>query len=513
MGAVCAADASGEELCLVPFGGECDLEADDPFCMGAAECMAYTETVDGEEVTVGRCYVPRGAVCNPDAEMAECAPPLTCAELDDGTFQCHPPVLVRGRVFDSGTEAGIVGAHVLGLDDRPIAITDIAESQAAGEGVEAGDYVLEIPVVRTSDGTPTELAFTLRSSADGYQTFPSGIRTALPIMVSSAVEMENEWTISGTIADIALIPLEDQTAPRISISGTVLAADQSGGVLVVAENDTAGYSAISARDGAYTIFNVAPGDYTIRGFVAGLQFTPVTATAADVDLTGQDLALSEAPLNSLSGMLEFANAPEFTMTSVVLAVRSTFSETFGRGDVPAGLRDPREGPPNVTAASGFTITDIPDGTYVILAAFENDGGVRDPDTNIGGTATLTVTLPQDGVNDVTLTDSFKVTQALEVFSPGATGPEAVTEPPLISWEDDSSEVYHQLQVFDAYGNVVWEVPMITGPAGSAPVTRMYEGPLESGMYYQFRATAWREPGGTPAPTSRTEDLLGVFYVP
>jgi hypothetical protein len=33
-----------------------------------------------------------------------------------------------------------------------------------------------------------------------------------------------------------------------------------------------------------------------------------------------------------------------------------------------------------------------------------------------------------------------------------------------------------------------------------------------GMYYQFRATSWRMPGGTAGPISNTEDLRGVFYV-
>ena len=40
----------------------------------------------------------------------------------------------------------------------------------------------------------------------------------------------------------------------------------------------------------------------------------------------------------------------------------------------------------------------------------------------------------------------------------------------------------------------------------------YGGPMEPGMYYQFRATSWRTPGGMPGPISTTEDLRGVFYV-
>jgi hypothetical protein len=35
---------------------------------------------------------------------------------------------------------------------------------------------------------------------------------------------------------------------------------------------------------------------------------------------------------------------------------------------------------------------VPDGKYVALAAFENDGLVRDPDTSIGGTQIVHLTV-------------------------------------------------------------------------------------------------------------------------
>jgi hypothetical protein len=42
----------------------------------------------------------------------------------------------------------------------------------------------------------------------------------------------------------------------------------------------------------------------------------------------------------------------------------------------------------------------------------------------------------------------------------------------------------------------------------------YEGPLETGMYYQFRVKSWRQPGnGDAAPISAIEDLRGVFFKP
>jgi len=51
------------------------------------------------------------------------------------------------------------------------------------------------------------------------------------------------------------------------------------------------------------------------------------------------------------------------------------------------------------------------------------------------------------------------------------------------------------------------VPRVTG---GETVDVPYAGPaLEVGMYYQFRATSFRDTG----PISQTEDLRGVFFVP
>ena len=176
-----------------------------------------------------------------------------------------------------------------------------------------------------------------------------------------------------------------------------------------------------------------------------------------------------------------------------------------------GLRAPRTGP--VSISGEWTIGGVPDGSYVVLAAFENDLLVRDPDQLIAGTTFVTLDLPQASP-DVTLADAFKVTEALAVVSPGAERPEAVTSAPTLEWADDSSEDHYEVVVYDAYGNLAWEDLMVPGVSGSATVTVDYGGPLEPGMYYQFRATSIRTTGGgmSMTPISATEDLLGVFFV-
>ena len=166
------------------------------------------------------------------------------------------------------------------------------------------------------------------------------------------------------------------------------------------------------------------------------------------------------------------------MTSVVLVVASTFNEAMKRGEVPPGLRAPRAGVPSVSGA--FAIDGVPDGTYVVLAAFENDSLVRDPDTSIGGTQIQRVQIG-DGNRQVALSAGFKITEALAVMRPGAgEAPEVMTSGAVsFSWKDDSSEDRYTLEVIDARGNVVWNVGVPKQTGGDVVVP--YNGPaLQAG---------------------------------
>ena len=499
-GLVCAPDESDANVCQIPIGAECDAAREPTGCVYGSECIEVTEVVDGEETMVDRCYVTEGGACDPT--MDQCAPSLTCAELTDGTYACHRPLLFRGRVLDSTDSSPIEGAHVLGLDAQPVAVTDIAVSEADGS------YELEVPVVRNEDGSPVAASYTLRGGADGYQTFPSGIRTAIPINTTLAAELDEGWVVMGTLTDVALIPVEDPSAPRASITGTVRAQADSGGVLVVAATTGGpGYTAISGRGGDYTIFNVPPGEYEVRGYGQGLSLAPEAVTVADADLAGVDLGLSEAALSQVTGTTQIVNGGDCEATSFILVVESTFVEAIGRGEVPRGLRAPEPGaPPSIRNSETWTIPDVPEGRYVVLAAFENDFCVRDPDTSIAGTLPVHLALPADAG---TIGESFKITGALAVMSPGVDEPEAVTEPPTLTWEDDSGEQDYLVEVFDAYGDLVW-MEVVPGVSGSASASVEYGGPFEAGMYYQFRATSR---SGSMVPLSRTEDLRGVFYRP
>ncbi len=435
--------------------------------------------------------------CSLADPVDSCSGGQVCEEVS-GQPTCVAPVVVRGRVLDPGG-AAVAGARVTALDanDAPATGTTISGND--------GSYELRVPVPRDDKGTPTALAIKLRASAARFQTFPGGLRRSLPIELGGASASEGKLVLRNSATDIVLDPVANP-AGLGSISGTVQGPPGKRGVLVVAEGPVAA-SAVSDLDGAYVIFNVPAGHYTVSGYAAGVSLRAATVqVAAGSASAGVDLAELDLPPGKVSGSVSIVNAPGGSMTSVVLVVASTFDETLKRGEVPPGLRAPRAGVPSVSGA--FAIEDVPDGQYVVLAAFENDGLVRDPDQAIGGTQIQRVTVGE-GKREVTLASGFKITGALQIMSPGASDvPDAVTGIPTFVWRDDSSEDGYGLQLYDAKGTLVWSNEQIAKGSGGE-VRVIYGGPpLTRGVLYQFRVTSYRK--GNTVPISQSEDLRGVF---
>ncbi|MBW2381828.1 MAG: hypothetical protein JRG70_20235 [Deltaproteobacteria bacterium] len=98
---------------------------------------------------------------------------------------------------------------------------------------------MQVARQRDADGNPLGGDVTLRADAAGFQTFPGGIRQALPIDVSSPDEQDGVLVVQTTATDIGLIALPSGAGTN-QIFGNVEVPDDSTGVLVVAE--TAGDS-------------------------------------------------------------------------------------------------------------------------------------------------------------------------------------------------------------------------------------------------------------------------------
>jgi hypothetical protein len=405
------------------------------------------------------------------------------------------------------TKASIEGARVVALDANGAAASAVAVTDAEGL------YSLRIPTERTSDGSIADPSRTLRADAQDYQSFPGGIRPAMPVDVTMATETDAGMVVRNPTTEIGLIALP--AGPRGTISGRVDAnGTDKAGVLIVGGGSTA----ISDVDGSFVLFNVIPGMVTVNGYASGVQLASATADVTEgVATENVVLAALNEPLATVTGNVNIVNAPGGSLTSVVLVVEETFNAILERGEVPRGLRAA-----NVSGA--FSIEGVPNGRYAVLAAFENDGLVRDPDPGISGTDIVHITVPMNGSTTVDLPTSFKVTEALAVRRPGQDVPEGVSGNPTFVWADDSSEDGYSVVVYDAFGNKVWENAFLPSVSGSADVSATYDinqapsaaqgVPLQSGMYYQFRATSWRyqRQGTVMAPISRTEDLRGVFFV-
>ncbi len=407
---------------------------------------------------------------------------FVCEQVQGGTTACFAPLTVQGKVIDGQTSAPIANARVLARDVDGAAVSPVAVTAADGT------YALRVPATRDASGAIVSFKVTLRADAQGYQSFPGGIRIALPFDLATA--SGSPPVLEAPPTTVALF--STGKSGQGWISGKV-DSSKAAGTVVVAQG---GGTGVADRDGSYVVFNVDPGTVTVNGYVAGVNLKPASATVtAGAETPNVDLAEAGAANGSVTGSVNIVNAAGASSTSVVLVIDDTFNATLERGDVPVGLRAG-----NVKGA--YSITGVPDGKYAVLAAFENDGLVRDPDTSIAGTQIQHITVS----GGPTSVSGFKVTGALDVISPGAGDPETVTGAPTFRWKDDSSETGYHLQVFDTFGNVVWDNPTIPGSSGSDPSVP-YGGPsLSPGAWYQFRVTSLKN----QTPIARTEDLKGIF---
>jgi len=263
-------------------------------------------------------------------------------------------------------------------------------------------------------------------------------------------------------------------------------------------SDTSG----SASGSKCTDDTECPGQLVCDG---GECVEPETASSSGTGGSTTSTSVGGAPSSSsstgaasgvtVSGDIEIVNPGGATGTSVILTPVAGFVPNAARTEAPPG--------PKATGVSGhFSIPDVPDGDYVVLAAFENDLLVSDPDTGISGDGLLQLHVA--GV-DVTLSETLKVTGALEVVSPDDV---QVAGTPTFIWRDDSGEDHYEIQIFEVQGALVWESTEIPGVSGRQNVSVDYAGPpLISGSLYQFRATSIALGG---AAISRTEDLRGTF---
>jgi hypothetical protein len=454
---------------------------------------------------------PSASRCNAAAQTG-CAAGLYCEPVGTSGTACFAPVIVRGTVADPTTVTTTMldGARVVALDANRAPVSTVAVSASGGA------YELKVRAARDTRGWPLPAAITLRADRQGYQTFPGGIRPALPIDLSTATVVGSSLVVSSPLTALQLLPLPG-TAATSWIAGTIARPPSGAAPLVVAEpapggaGPGTGITGVADRDGSYAIFNLTPGtSYVVKAYTRGANYAPVTTPGLAAGLNTVPISALPTPAPAtVAGDLIFNNAAS-TDVDVTLVVDSTYVTTLDRGESPAGLTVPGAG-------GGYSFTGVPDGKYVVLAAFGIDGDVRDQ-SNTGNAQAPRVTVQGGAV--VAAPDSFKIVPAVDLQTIG--GATAGTEPiavvstaaPTFTWArgsvDASAQTYRVL-VFDAAGDIAWSHDVAAASDNSVS----YAGDaLVAGMPYQLRILAISETMPVPPEAfeqlSQTEDLLGVF---
>ncbi len=308
------------------------------------------------------------------------------------------------------------------LADVRIIVYDLAENSPVANTTTGadGNYSVEL------DGGD----YYLRLYKQGYQNIPPIDMAPIPVTITVGEETESSYEmLSSLVANGGVIQ------GKVTSGGNVMA-----GVLVVAVSGNNGYSSATDSDGNYYIYNVPAGNYSVKGWIAEYNSPELQVNVTqNTESTDNDIALTNDATGSISGTITFL-ATDNGEVDVAL----THQET---GEVIPGLRV-------MTSSAAYTISNIPNGTYIANAAFENDTYVLDPDWVI-----------KNGLPEITLAGSaetldFSVTGSVELTSPTNAMDESIpveinNATPDFTWVAYSSTSDYIIEVSDVNGNIIW----------------------------------------------------------
>lgn len=320
--------------------------------------------------------------------------------------------IVSGIITDANTDAALEGVRIIVFESNT---NSPIKSLATG-----------------ADGTyKTDLlagSYYLKLYRNGYDQVPPKGMSPLPFMISVGNEISKPYEMN---------PSQVQNGGYIK--GKVSEGSAAvAGVLVVAEKDGVGYSAVTDAAGDYFIYNLPAGSYTIKGWVAGYSSEEQTVPVAAPAESTQNLQLTRGAAGAVTGTISFlaSNAKEVDITLV----------------------HPKTGEPIpglITHSSqNYTIVNVPAGTYIARATFQNDERVVDPDWIIKNGEPIVTVGSGSVIRNFSLTGSVKLTSPTNLLT--TTEPFVVTTAtPSFTWAAYSSTSDYVVEVSDANGNVIW----------------------------------------------------------
>lgn len=410
-----------------------------------------------------------------------------CKKKDDDPEPEPTTGFIKGTVTDYETAAGVENVRIVVFNaDTDSPISDVILTSADGTfSVELlpGDYYLQL-------------------SAQGYEKIPAiGVAP-----ISANVTLGGETVMNYQLNKASV-------SNGGFISGTTSADVTYSGALVVATDGTNAYSAITASDGSYYIYNVPAGSYTVQAYIAGFNSATINADVAEGTETVADaVVLSSGASGSVAGAVTFL-ATENGEVDV------TLTHPLTKETIPGLVTK--------TVDANYAISNIPNGTYIARASFENDSYVVDPDWIVKNGEPVVESM---GSN---IDLPFSVTGAVIVNSPSTSTalaiPVEITETvPTFTWTAYSSTSDYVLEVSDVNGNIIWGGFTVDGETITKNVTVErsvlsaefnFDGSasieLEKGQIYRWRVYAskddTKDPNGWKL-ISVSEDQKGLFII-
>jgi hypothetical protein len=343
----------------------------------------------------------------------------------------------------------------------------------------------------------------LNLSKQGYNSIPFSGITPVPVTVDAGIETTNDYQLQPS-----------SVTNGGSLTGKVTSGGNGiGGVLVVAGDATKGYSSVTATDGTYYIYNVPAGTYQVKGYLSNYNSAALSvAVTAGAETLGNNIALTSGAGGTVSGLVSFlaTNNGEVSVTLTNPLTKETI-------------------PGLVTKTQGgtYSITKVPDGTYIVRATYSNDDYVVDPDWILKN-GEPTVTLSGNSVKQ-----DFSVTGAVKLVSPTndmttARPIEIASSSPVFTWLAYSSTSDYVVEVSDINGNVIWGgftkngatiTKNISVPKEQLSITFNSDGKatstLKSNNIYRWRVYSSKDDNSSSTGwklISVSEDQRGLFLV-